>query len=259
MSSKNNISPRCIYHVHKLFKSYTQERGYVLEIRHLDLQCGAMVAITGPSGCGKSTMLDILGLELRPDRAEQFQFLPSGDRQYELSSLWQAECMDTMADLRLQYMGYILQTGGLLPFLSVQDNMTLTARMAGMSLEEAFDTARPLAERLGISHLYKAMPSSLSVGERQRVAIVRALCPHPRLILADEPTAALDPMHADRVMEIFLQAVADQHGTLVLVTHDAAFARRGGLREIPFSIEKKTEGMCAILNDRGDRPCSDLK
>lgn len=256
MPSTNSIPPHYIYSVRKLSKCYAQERGYVLEIRNLDLRCGAMVAITGPSGCGKSTLLDILGLALRPDRGEHFLFRPHSDRVYDLLPLWREGQLDAMADLRLQYMGYVLQTGGLLPFLSVQDNMTLTARMMGMTSEEALDTARPLAERLGIAHLYAAMPANLSVGERQRVAIVRALAPRPRLILADEPTAALDPVHAGHVMEIFLQAVTDQRGTLVMVTHDAAFARSGGLREIPFSIEKTPDGMCAILDDREGPSCS---
>ena len=256
MPLQENTSPHTIYSVHNLCKCYAQERGYALEIRHLDLRCGDMIAITGPSGCGKSTVLDILGLILRPDRAEHFHFHPDKASPYDVLPLWQAGHLDAMADLRLQYIGYVLQTGGLLPFLSVQDNMTLTACMTGMTREEALEMACPLAERLGIAHLYTALPASLSVGERQRVAIVRALAPRPRLILADEPTAALDPVHADHVMEIFLQAVTDQHGTLVMVTHDAAFARRRGLREIPFSIEKIPGGMCAILNDSEGDACS---
>ena len=256
MALPDSISSHSIYSVRRLLKSYAQERGYILEIRHLELRYGDMVAVTGPSGCGKSTLLDILGLALRPDDGERFIFQPHSDRTYEIFPLWQGKRLDAMADLRLQYMGYVLQTGELLPFLSVQENMTLTARMTGMTREEALDTVRPLAERLGIAHLYAAMPASLSVGERQRVAIVRALAPRPRLLLADEPTAALDPVHARHVMEIFLQAVTDQHGTLVMVTHDAAFARSGGLKELPFSIEKTPDGMRAVLDDREGQPCN---
>lgn len=245
-----------IYRVRNLKKRYAREQGYELEIRHLQLSHGDMVAVTGPSGCGKSTMLDILGLALMPDEAEDLLFQPEGETTLDIMPLWKAGRLDHMADLRLRYMGYILQTGGLLPFLDVQGNVLLTARMLGMTVEEALDNALPLAEQLGIGQLFKAMPATLSVGERQRAAIVRALATHPRLILADEPTAALDPVHAGHVMDIFLRAVSEQHGTLVMVTHNADLARSGGLREVAFRIEDSQGATRAILDQGGELPCN---
>ena len=239
-----------LYAIENLVKRRQREQGYRLLIRSLHIPHGARIAITGPSGCGKSTTLDLLGLALRPDSAERFTFAPDADAQpLDVSALWAAGRHDAMAALRLAHMGYVLQSGELLPFLTVGENMTLTARLAGMAEAEALDRARGLAEALGVAQLMGAMPATLSVGERQRAAIVRALTPGPQLILADEPTAALDPVHAARVMDAFLAALDRHKGSLVLVTHNADWARRGGLTEISFRLEEDEGGVTAILDD----------
>ena len=237
-----------LYHIENLEKRRERTGGYRLLIRRLRIGRGARLAITGPSGCGKSTTLDMLGLALEPDAAAAFRFAPDG-RETDIMALWRKSRLDRMAALRLAHMGYVLQTGGLLPFLNVADNMILTARMAGIPRREALDRARALAARLGIERLMTAMPATLSVGERQRAAIVRALAPGPALILADEPTAALDPLHASLVMEAFLAAVEDQGGTLVMVTHNVDWARTGGLVELPFRMERDETGLTAVLDD----------
>lgn len=242
-----------LYAIQNLVKRRQREQGYRLLIRSLHIPRGARLAITGPSGCGKSTTLDLLGLALRPDSAARFTFAPeAGAPPLDVSALWAAGRHDRMAALRLAHMGYVLQSGELLPFLTVGENMTLTARLGGMAEAEALGRARGLAEALGVAQLMGAMPSTLSVGERQRAAIVRALAPGPQLILADEPTAALDPLHAARVMDAFLAALDQHKGSLVLVTHNADWARRGGLREITFHLEEDDTGVTAILDDGGD-------
>ena len=237
-----------LYRIENCLKQRDREQGYRLHIRCLRVPRGARIAITGPSGCGKSTTLDLLGLALEPDAAETFSFSPDGTPK-DIGLLWRRQCHDVMAALRLRHMGYVLQTGELLPFLSVGENMTLTARMSGVPREAALAAAHDLARQLDIEHLMRAMPGTLSVGERQRAAIVRALTPHPSLILADEPTAALDPVHAAGVMDAFLGAVDDQGGTLILVTHNAEWTRGGGLSELPFSLEKDSDGVTAVLDD----------
>ena len=244
-----------LYTIQNLVKRRHREQGYCLHIRHLSIRVGARIAITGPSGCGKSTTLDILGLALHPDTADRFHFLPSKDS-VDIMKLWQHGRHDDMAALRLKHMGYVLQTGELLPFLTVIDNMTLTARMAGIDPLEARDTATTLAESLNVTHLLSAMPATLSVGERQRVAIVRALTPRPQIVLADEPTAALDPYHAACVMEAFLNAIEIQGGTLILVTHNADWARHGGLEQRNFLLETGAEGVTAVLDDSNGLPSS---
>ena len=243
-----------LYNIENLIKRRSRGQGYCLLIRSLKIEHGERIAITGPSGCGKSTVLDTLGLALRPDEAERFDFLPCENCGLPVAvmDLWQQKDLDSLADLRLRYMGYVLQSGELLPFLDVVENMTLTARLAGIPKNEAFTDASHLANSLCVAHLLSAMPNTLSFGERQRVAIVRALVSRPVVILADEPTASLDPLHADKVMEAFLTAVEEYGSTLVLVTHNASWAKKGGLREFPFRLEKNDDGQMANLDDGRD-------
>lgn len=244
-----------LYDINHLIKRRSRGQGYCLSIRSLIIDQGERIAITGPSGCGKSTVLDMLGMALHPDEAGKFDFSPTDDvdRPIEIMELWNNRDLDGLADLRLRYLGYVLQSGELLPFLTVGENMELTARLSGLSKEEAASHAQELAQGLGIENLISAMPNTLSFGERQRVAIVRALASQPRVILADEPTASLDPFHADKVMESFLTAIEKYGSTLVLVTHNAQWAKMGGLREIPFQLEENADGVTAILDDgRGD-------
>ena len=207
---------------------------------------GARIALTGPSGCGKSTLLDILGLSLGPDSAAEFKFAPAGG-DFAIWPLWQKRDFDGLAALRLGFIGYVLQTGELLPFLTAGENMLLAARLAGR--EDAERVARNLAARLGVGQLWQAMPATLSVGERQRCAIVRALAAKPAVILADEPTAALDPLHADRVMEVFLDCVEESGSALILATHNAEWALAGGLRRISFRLLEEAGRVTSLIDE----------
>ena len=240
-----NDSQTPLYQIENLVKC--RGDSYRLEIRNLRVERGARLAIIGDSGCGKSTTLDILGLALKPDSAECFRFSPdNAGADVEVMPLWDNRRLDDMAAHRLKHIGYVLQTGGLLPFLSVEANMTLTARMAGLEPEEARDRARELAGHLGIQEKLGELPGALSVGQRQRVAIARALVPRPTLILADEPTSALDPNKAKEVRELFLKAVDEQGCTLVVVTHQIDWASAGGLAPLPFREVKKDDGTGSI-------------
>lgn len=240
-----------IYTLDNVIKSRAQGAGYSLHIRRLRVASGEQVALTGPSGCGKSTALDILGMLLQPDSASTFRLaVPAresasahegtyGNKQEDtdVAALWNTRQLDAMASLRLHHVGYVLQTGGLLPYLTVAENMALTARMQGRTPDFVESSVRELAQALGIESLLHSLPSTLSVGERQRVAIGRALAPHPKIVLADEPTAALDPVHADKVMALFRRAVLSLKATLIMVTHDVNLARAEGLREVRVIVE----------------------
>ncbi len=240
-----------LYDIKNLRKSRSRGAEFQLEIRNLRIRHGERMAITGPSGCGKSTVLDMLGLALRPDSAEIFNFCPRSQRSgpIRVMEIWAKEDQDKLASLRLGYMGYVLQSGELLPFVNVGENMGLTARLAGRGAAEVADDVRELAAMLGVEYLLDAFPGRLSFGERQRASIVRALASRPDVILADEPTASLDPYHAEKVMRAFLAAVENFGATLVLVTHNLAWAREADAREVRFQILHDGDGMISVLDD----------
>ena len=140
-----------------------------------------------------------------------------------------------MARLRLRHIGYVLQTGGLLPFMSARDNMTTPGRAKGMDAKAVDAGLKELAGRLGIGHLLSALPDKLSIGERQRVAIARALLPKPELVLADEPTAALDPVTAKNVMRLFTELAGEC--ALVVVSHDHRLVEENGFRCLRLDVD----------------------
>lgn len=235
-----------LYAIENLEKRREGAQGYRLVIPHFTLIRGEKIAITGESGCGKSTALDILGFVLAPDTASRFVFQCEGHC-WDIEELYRQKRTETLCALRLAHLGYVLQTGELLPFLNVAQNMTLVARMRGLEEAWALERAHALAVRLGIAQKMQALPATLSVGERQRVAIIRALLPSPEIILADEPTAALDPMHAQNVMQAFLEAVDDEGATLILVSHNLSWVRSNPLREWRFVLEETEQGTTALL------------
>jgi len=191
---------------------------------------GVCVALTGASGSGKSTMLDLLGLVLRPDAAARFQIRTANGVDIDIAELWRRDAGDALAAIRARLIGYVLQTGGLLPFLTAAENITLSPRLLGMRAEPRL--LDQLIDLLALRRLLAKKPQALSIGERQRVAIARALAHRPQLLLADEPTAALDPHHAVEVMQLLLALVRDLGITAVIVSHDWELVRSFGLREV---------------------------
>lgn len=218
--------------------------GFCLSISALDVRRGQLLALVGPSGCGKSTALDLLAGILRPDIETQdavFQFTPEPEKPRDILAIWRAGRGERLAALRLRHMGYVLQTGGLLPFLTARQNMLLPCRCAGNEAERA-EAVERLAEELGVSDVADQYPATLSVGERQRVAIVRALAHAPAVVLADEPTAALDPAHSRRVMALFARLAREQGCTVVMVSHAPDMARETGFTLAPIRVEKDDDG-----------------
>lgn len=200
-----------------------------LEVTSFVVRPGECLALTGPSGSGKTTMLDLLGLVLRPDEASVFWFRDRGGKVVDVGALWRRDRADGLADLRGVNIGYVLQTGGLFPFLSARDNIHLSRKLLAMEDDGLVDH---LVVRLRITHLLNKKPNALSIGERQRVAIARALAHQPGLLLADEPTAALDPPQAVEVTGLLLELVSELQMAAVVVSHDWELVRSLGLREV---------------------------
>jgi putative ABC transport system ATP-binding protein len=193
------------------------------------------VALVGFSGCGKSTLLDLMAMVLRPDRAVDFSFRPGQEETLNVMEAWDRKDLDVLADTRMHHMGYVLQTGGLLPFLSVRDNIGLSREGLGLPVKEAVEA---VAGRLGIERHLDKFPAQLSVGERQRVAIARAMAHEPSVVIADEPTASLDPINAGEIMGLFSNLADEFQVTLVVGTHDWERVEERGFRRVKFELER---------------------
>jgi putative ABC transport system ATP-binding protein len=175
----------------------------------LEVATGEWVAVMGPSGCGKSTMLHLLGGLDLPDAGS----VRIADEEITALSVAQR------ATLRRRRVGYVFQQYNLIPHLDVAANVELPQRLAGASRRQARERGRELLAQLGLSARRKDLPGSLSGGEQQRVAIARAVANSPDLVLADEPTGALDTEAATVVIDL-LRAQHAAGQTIVMVTHD---------------------------------------
>ncbi|UFH49079.1 ABC transporter ATP-binding protein [Pseudomonas sp. KNUC1026] len=211
---------------------------YTLEVPAWHIAPGERWALVGPSGSGKSSVLDLLALVAAPSEAERFSWRMAGV-EHDVARLWQQGRQERLAGLRGEHLGYVLQTGGLLGYLSVRGNIALSRELLGLA--DGGEVER-LAERLDITGLLRQRPSQLSVGQRQRVSCARALAHGPALVLADEPTAALDPLNAERVMSLLLEQVREQQAGLVIASHDEPAMRAAGLRIARLNLQRDTDG-----------------
>lgn len=196
------------------------------------------MALVGPSGCGKSTLLDLLALVLAPDSAETFALELAGTT-CDIAELWRQGRQSKLAQLRSRHLGYVLQAGGLLGFLDVRGNIVLPRQLLGMPDN---GQVQRLAQALDVQEQLAKFPAQLSIGQRQRVSCARALAHGPTLLLADEPTAALDPLNAERVMQLLLTQAAETGATCVVATHDEALAQRAGLQILRMSCRRDADG-----------------
>ena len=199
-----------------LTKVYPNSVGDVPVLAGVDMSVahGEVVALRGPSGSGKSTLLNILGCLDRPTRGH---YVLGGS---DVSALTREE----QAWVRLHYIGFIFQSFHLLSHATALENVALPLHYARVSRAEAEQTARELLARVGLGHRHDHFPSQLSGGERQRVAIARALTGRPPVVLADEPTGALDTKTGKEIMRLLLDLRAERATAIVLVTHDPEVA-----------------------------------
>ena len=202
-------------HIEHLSKRYGQGDTAVLALKDVNLHVapGEVVGLIGPSGSGKSTLLKCLGAVIDPTSGR----MTLGEETIFTDGRWQVR---DLRALRRDKIGFVFQAPYLIPFLNVIDNVALLPMLAGVADAPARAQALELLTALDVQHRAQAMPSQLSGGEQQRVAIARGLVNRPPVILADEPTAPLDSERALAVVRI-LNAMAQQYQTaIIVVTHD---------------------------------------
>jgi ABC-type lipoprotein export system ATPase subunit len=203
-----------IVEAHGICKEFPNMTAPVLDDVSMTIDSGEIVALRGPSGSGKSTLLNIIGCLDGPTRGTY----SLGGR--DVSTLNRRE----RAWVRLHYIGFIFQSFHLISDITVLENVTLPLYYAGMGRDEREGRAVELLERVGLGHRMSHRPAQLSGGEKQRVAIARAVAAQPRLLLADEPTGALDTKTGNEVMDLLLEIHAAGSLTLIIVTHDPEVA-----------------------------------
>jgi ABC-type lipoprotein export system ATPase subunit len=198
--------------VDSVSKSYDSRIVAVREVS-MRLEPGEFVSLTGPSGCGKSTLLNLIGSLLRPD---------SGSISVDGIAV---QDLVRPADYRRTTVGFVFQLHHLLPMVSAGGNVEVPLIGSGLSRRERRERARELLGEVGLAERVDHLPSQLSGGERQRVAVARALANRPRLLLADEPTGALDSEASKRVLDL-LAGLGERHGmTMLVVSYDPEVGR----------------------------------
>lgn len=213
--------------------------GYSLTIPHFRLSAGDRIGLVGPSGSGKSSLLDMLALIRRPDAVTRFCLSGQDVTQVMLHGR-----LDRLTALRARHVGYVLQDGGLLPYLTVRGNALLAARLAGQHDRDAI-TVR--ARFLGMADLLDKSPAALSGGQRQRAAVLRGLASNARILLADEPTAALDAANAQTVIQLLADLPADR--AVVVSSHNEDLLSQAGFRLLRIALHHDAGQTCATLSE----------
>ena len=208
-----------ILELNHIYKDYVQGSMVVPVLKDVTLHVeeGEYVAIMGPSGSGKSTLMNIVGCLDLPTKGE-----------YKLDGvdvLLQKE--NELADIRLNKIGFVFQTFQLLPRQTALENVALPLIYAGISKKERNRLAAEALDKVGLSDRLSFVPNQLSGGQKQRVAIARAMVNKPKILLADEPTGALDSKSGKQVMELFAQ-LNEEGVTVIMITHDSEIARHAG-------------------------------
>ena len=199
-------------HIFKIYQMGDEEVRASNDVS-LSIDRGEFVAIVGKSGSGKSTLMNIIGALDVPTSGD---YILGGEDVSEMSD-------DQLAEIRNKMIGFIFQQYNLLPKLNLLENVELPLLYAGVPAAERREKAMKSLERVGLAEKWKNMPNQLSGGQQQRVSIARALAGDPSLILADEPTGALDSRTSREVLD-FLKKLNEDGNTIVMITHDSSIA-----------------------------------
>lgn len=198
-----------------IYKNYKQDKILVPVLKDINIgiEEGEYVAIMGPSGSGKTTLMNIIGCLDRPTKGE---YLLENKSIIDYNE-------NQLSDVRLKTLGFVFQSFNLLPRQTALDNVALPLGYAGIPVKQRRQIAYQALKRVGLEDRVKFRPSQLSGGQQQRVAIARALVNNPKIILADEPTGALDSRSGIQVMNLF-QELNEEGVTVIMITHDANIA-----------------------------------
>lgn len=225
------------------------DRVFELHVPRFHVGRGEFVAVLGASGCGKSTLLDMLGLISRPDAHDRLEVDDDG----RVVDAGRADDAG-LAAIRRRRLGYVMQTGGLLPFLTVRANARLATGLAGSDRHGAAQRLQAMAGALGIDHLLDRKPAAMSGGQRQRAAVLRALAHAPSLVLADEPTASVDRQTALGMVRMLADLASDAGASVVMVTHDHSLVAGIARRTYGFEVtreDRRTRSVCTEIAGHG--------
>lgn len=204
-----------LLNIQNIYKNYGKEPMIVPVLKDVSLKVvqGDYIAIMGPSGSGKTTLMNIIGCL---DRASLGTYLFEDEDISEMND-------DALSDLRLNKIGFVFQNFNLLSSETAQENVALPLIYAGIDKEKRNQRAIDVLNKVGLQDRISFKPSQLSGGQKQRVAIARAIINNPKILLADEPTGALDQASGKQVMELF-KSLNDEGVTIIMITHDANVA-----------------------------------
>lgn len=204
-----------LLNIQNIYKNYGKEPMIVPVLKDVSLEVvqGDYIAIMGPSGSGKTTLMNIIGCL---DRASLGTYLFEDEDISEMND-------DALSDLRLNKIGFVFQNFNLLSSETAQENVALPLIYAGIDKEKRNQKAIDVLNKVGLQDRISFKPSQLSGGQKQRVAIARAIINNPKILLADEPTGALDQASGKQVMELF-KSLNDEGVTIIMITHDANVA-----------------------------------
>lgn len=197
------------------FYNLGEEKFHALKNVNLEIKKGEFLAIMGPSGSGKSTMIKILGLL---DREYEGEFLLNDQYVKELDD-------NTLSRLRNERLGYVFQDFNLIQRLTIRENIELPMLYSGKAQKECLHKVKELLDEINLSDKMNKYPSQLSGGQQQRISIIRALVNNPDIIIADEPTGALDSKTSEQIIDIF-KKLNEEGITIILITHDVNVAKK---------------------------------
>ena len=206
-----------ILELKNVFKNYYRGKTEIPVLKDINLEVeeGEYLAIMGPSGSGKTTLMNLIGCLDTPTSGD---YILNGRKINELDD-------NALAEIRNREIGFVFQNFHLLPKMNALDNVALPLLYAGVNQKERRERAAEALKAVGLEERIQFMPNQLSGGQCQRVAIARAMVTNPKLLLADEPTGALDTASGNQIMEIFRE-LSEKGMTIIMITHELAVAER---------------------------------